>query len=59
VNLNFRHFLTAFVCLLQLNPWKEIDFRGIMVIKTATKTKSKQRKDAVRNWKVGSFVPTS
>ena len=31
---------------------KPDDYRGLMVIKTTAKTKAKQRRDALRNWKV-------
>lgn len=32
---------------------KDKDARGLMVIKASTKTKARQRKGAISNWKVG------
>lgn len=52
-----HHYLQEYsITLGPANDDPSIEQRGVMVIKSKSKTRAKQRKGAVSNWKVPTFI---
>lgn len=54
-----HHYLQEYSMSLGPSDDPATEQRGVLVIKSKSKTRAKQRKGAVSNWKVRTFLPAN